>query len=383
MFINNLSKLIPEIKFIEFDGKIEDVKNPLFQSQPANTFVISNTVITAQKSFIDNQDKENGILLHSKFKKSDRKDLFEKVFTAFNKNGSKGYDILRSSPIVQAALNITCDRLVSEMTHAENFLQRMGRLDRFGQNKQENEYVVAITDDIKNGRSKDSNSRFLNSLKILQSAKTWFDFLQNTLSDRAITINQIYKLYDLFYEDERYCQLVKQDLVATFKESVEKIEHKLLDPVTLPSNKKENNKIKIKKHSLRGDSRFVQMAICKIKSRNKIDFPNIYAYPEDTAEESFSLDIKNDIRSNDNSEQDLLAFMAKKHHNIKQVKKAYKDSQLLNEARSPERPIYLSYTLDDLKKVEAQPHPYAIYYGEGNKQPIGAISLMKLKNGGK
>jgi CRISPR-associated endonuclease/helicase Cas3 len=82
------------------------------------------------------------------------------------------------------------------------------------------------------------------------------------------------------------------------------------------------------------------------------------------------------------SDQNLLAFMKKKHHNIKEVKKAYKDSQLLNEARNPETPIYLSYTPDDLKKVETKPHSYAIYYAMGRRQPIGAISLKQLNNGG-
>jgi hypothetical protein len=33
--------------------------------------------------------------------------------------------------------------------------------------------------------------------------------------------------------------------------------------------------------------------------------------------------------------------------------------------------------------VEAQPHSYAIYYAIGKQQPIGAISLKQLNNGGK
>ncbi|MCX5869205.1 MAG: CRISPR-associated helicase Cas3' [Deltaproteobacteria bacterium] len=370
-----------QIEFIEFDEKNEDAGNPLFQEQSANTFVISNTAITAQKSFIDNQEKENGILLHSKFKKSDREDLFEKVFNAFKKNGTKNYDLLRSGPVVQASLNITCDKMISEMTHAENFLQRMGRLDRFGQNKPVNQYVIAITSAVKNGSSRDSSSRFLNSLKSLQSSKAWFDFLQNELPENAVTISQIYDLYDRFYQDENYCRLVEQDLVAALKDSVIRIELELIDPVTLPSYKKEENKIKIKKHSLRGDNRFVQMAVCSVINRNDHTFTGEYAYSEEHSEESltYGVDV---ICGHGIAEQDLLAFMAKKHHNIKQVIKAYNDSQLLNEARNPETPIYLSYTPADLKKVEAQPNSYAIYYAIGTHQPIGAISLKQLNSKG-
>jgi CRISPR-associated endonuclease/helicase Cas3 len=371
-----------QIKFVEYDEKNEDASNPLFQQQPANTFVISNTAITAQKSFIDIQDKENSILLHSKFKKSDREELFEKAFNAFKENGNRDYDILRSGPVVQAALNITCDKMISEMTHAENFLQRLGRLDRFGQNTNVNQYVIAITVDVKNGKSKGGGSSFLYYLRSLQSTKAWFDFLQNELpTDKSVNINQIYDLYDRFYKEGNCRQLVEQDLVAALKDSVVRIDQKLLDPVTLPSYKKEPNKIKIKKHSLRGDNRFVQMAICNIEGRHDYNFLNNYAYSEDESEESISMSVET-ICGHGSSDQNLLAFMKKKHHNIKEVKKAYKDSQLLNEARNPETPIYLSYTPDDLKKVETKPHSYAIYYAMGRRQPIGAISLKQLNNGG-
>ncbi len=369
------------IEFVEYDETKEDDTNPLFQEQPDNTFVISNTAIIAQKSFIDHQNIENGILLHSKFKKSDREDLFEKVFTSFKEDGSKDYDILRSGPIVQASLNITCDKMISEMTLAENFLQRLGRLDRFGQNQKVNQYVIAVTGDIKRGNAKGSSARFLNSLKSLQSAKVWFDFLQNELSEKPLTINKIYKLYNDFYADEHCRNFVEQDLVDALKESVIKLDANLFDPVTLPSYKKEVGKIKIKKHSLRGDSRFVQMAVCNIKNRDLFEMCNDYAYPEDKSEESFTFAVES-ICGHGASAKNLLAFMAKKHHNIKQVKKAYKDVQLLNEARSPEKPIYLSYTPDDLKLVEAEPHTYAIYYAIGEKQPIGAISLTQLNHGG-
>jgi len=371
-----------QIDFVDYDEKNEDESNPLFQHQPPNTFVISNTAIIAQKSFIDNQDKENGILLHSKFKKADRSELFKKIYNAFKINGKKDYDILRSGPVVQAALNITCDRMISEMTNAENFLQRLGRLDRFSQNKEINRYVVPITVPIKSGKSRDRSSRFLNSLKSLQSTKAWFDYLQNELlTEKTIHINQIYELYDRFYEDANCRRLIEQDLIASLKESVCWIDKQLIDPISFPTYKKEQNKIKIKKHSLRGNNRFVQMAACKITGRSNIERTNEYAYPEGNPEESLTYGV-DAICGHGISAQNLLEFMAKKHHSIKKVKKVYKDVQLLNEARDPTMPIYLSYIPDDLKKVEAKPHPYAIYYGIGKKQPIGAISIKQLNSKG-
>ena len=380
--INSFNRSKYQIDFIEYDESKEDASNPLYQKQPANTFVISNTAITAQKSFIDHQQHENGILLHSKYKKSDREKIFQKAFESFKKDGNRAYNVLRSGPVVQAALNITCDKMVSEMTHAENFLQRLGRLDRFGKNTEINQYTVAITDDVKRGKSKGASSRFLNQLKMLQSARVWAEFLTDKLdANQHVTIEQMYAFYDEFYQDGKCVQMIEQDLADALKESVSRINNNLLDPVTLPSFKKEEPKIKIKKHSLRGDNRFVQMAVCSVSSRLSYEMLNQYAYPEQEDDESLTLAVDS-ICGHGVSEQNLLSFMAKKHHNIKLVPKAYKDIQLLNAARDPETPVYLSYIPEELKKVASQPNLYAIYYALGERQPIGALSIKKLDQQG-
>ena len=166
-------------------------------------------------------------------------------------------------------------------------------------------------------------------------------------------------------------------MVSALKKSVIRIGNNLVDPVTLPSFKKEKGRVKIKKYSLRGDSRFVQMAVCNISTRNDYESTDDYAYAEQDAEESltYSVDV---ICGHGVSEQNLLAFMAKKHHNIKLVNKVYKDIQLLNTARDPEKPIYLSYTPKDLSLVGGTPNPHAIYYALGVRQPIGSIAINKL-----
>ncbi len=374
------------IEFADYDEKLEDETNPLFQEQPVNTFVISNTVITAQKSFIDNQDKENSILFHAKFTKADRVKWFNKAFDSFKEKGSRDYDLLRSSPVVQASLNITCDKMVTEMTHAENFLQRLGRLDRFGQNEKTNEYIVAITEAVKNGKSKDSSSSFLNSLKILQSTKAWYDFLQNELPGKTITIEQIYELYDRFYKDENCRKLIEQDLVNALKESVLRIE-KLLAPVTYPpKSRKDENKIRIKKYSLRGDNRFVQMAIVEITDRkhppkHKNEYiDDVLTYEVNKIEGVFGGQKK--------PGQDLLTFMYDKDHKIQtmktgqKVKQEYSLNTIKNKARYPDSPIYVSYTIDDLNLCNDTPNTYAVYYAIGKRQPIGAIPLNKLTNKG-
>jgi len=72
-----------KIEFKDLDEAVEDESNPLYSTQPTNTFVISNTALTAQKSFIENQCDENAILIHSKLRQTDRKDLFNQVYLSF------------------------------------------------------------------------------------------------------------------------------------------------------------------------------------------------------------------------------------------------------------------------------------------------------------
>jgi CRISPR-associated endonuclease/helicase Cas3 len=203
--------------------------------------------------------------------------------------------------------------------------------------------------------------------------------MDKEVSSTPVTLSQIYVLYRDFYEQDSSLDAIEQDLIDALKRSVELIDERLLDPVSMPNNKKtKDGKVKIKKNSLRGDNRFVQMAICNIAIDAQPTIINEYAYDEDS-DESLTASVEQ-IKGYGDSKQDLLAFMVKKHHNIKEGKKSYKDSFTLNEARSPETPIYLSYTPEDLKKVEANNHPNAIFYAKGVKQVIGAISLDKLIN---
>ena len=363
------------LKFSLFDEK-EENSNPLMQQQKeSETFVISNTALSAQRSFIEHQKKENSILFHSKFIKLDKEMLFAEVYESFKKGGEHKYEILRSGPVVQASLNITCKKMVSEMSHAENFLQRLGRLDRFGEYSEVNSYEVAITQGVIEGKSKDGTSRFLAKLHSLQSTKAWYEFLSNKIDEtKTYKINDFYTFYEEFHENESALKLIEEDLIASLKESVLMIEQNVLDPKTFPNTKKEQkNGVKIKKNSLRGNSLFVQMAKLKIVLSEDIEILDEYACV--TEDETMTLDVES-IEGFGDSSKNLLAFMAKKHHNIKNVKKAYKDAQLKNEARDPLTPIYISYTPEDLAKVNTQAHEFAYYYGVGQKQAIGVISLI-------
>ncbi len=378
-----------QFTFLTYDENNEDDSNPMYQQQPAGTFVISNTAITAQRSFIQNQHSETAILLHSKYKKSDKQSLFNAVFEAFQRNGTQLYDVLRSGPIVQASLNISCKKLVSEICNAENNLQRLGRLDRFGENTEGvNDYTVAIPHTLDAGQRKGGVARFMSSTNVLSSALAWYNFLKEASNDgeKQLTLPEIYKIYSDFYEHPASRKMLEQDLISCMKKSTEVIADKASEPkVVIKPKRGQKHRAKISKNSLRGDSRFVQMALCGVEAFPRLSFPEAYAYEIPTVE---SEDIDNLTASCDaiqgfgDSSKNLLAYMHKKHHNIMGGKKSYKDIVLLNEAVDPDFPVFLSYTPNDLLPVggESARHSQAIYYGVCDKQPIGAISIKQLTN---
>lgn len=373
------------IEFKVFDETQQDESNPLYRRQSGKTIVISNTAQTAQKSFIRNQGVENAVLLHSKFKKSDKHKLFDEVYESFKENGTPKYNVLRAGPIVQASLNITSDHMVSELTTAENFLQRLGRLDRFGANSSANIYRVAVPELIHQGKGTGASARFLNRQYSFAATRAWYQFLQSKeIENKTIQLPVLYKIYRNFHEMPQGKQAMESDLLACFKQGVLLIQNKVVDPITIPPKKvTEKGRSKISKHSLRGENRFAQMAVCEVSQWPKIEFLNEYAYqaPVSDREQFDNLTASLDeIQGYGDSDKNLLAYMKSKHHNIIGGQKAFKDFILLNEARDPEFPVYLSYTPEGLDRVggESARHSYAVYYAVCDKQPIGAISIKQL-----
>ncbi|PHR83793.1 MAG: CRISPR-associated endonuclease Cas3'' [Colwellia sp.] len=375
-----------QFDFSQYDETKEDESNPLYQTQSLTTFTISNTATTAQKSFINNLTDENAILLHSKYKKSDKQQLFDSVFESFKRDGNGMFAQLRSGPIVQASLNISCDYMISEITTAENCLQRMGRLDRFGQNDDVNCYTIVVPESIHSNKGTGAVARFLSTSNSLLSTKAWYQFLieYTDNGNKVLTIAEIYQLYKDFYQLPSAVDLIEQDSISSMKKSAMLITAKVSEPQTMIFRKKQQTqRAKISNNSLRGDSRFVQMAVCNLDHKNSPVVMEKYAYTVsvDELESVDNLTASSElIQGYGDSTNNLLTYMVKKHHNIMGGTKPYKDFILLNDAKDPEFPVYLSYTPNDLLAVggESARHNSAIYYGVCEKQAIGAISNKNL-----
>lgn len=375
-----------KINFVEYDENVKE-GNPFYQAYDGNTFIISNTAKQAQCGFLYQKENENAVLFHSKLKRNDKKQWFSEVYESFKKEGTKQFSVLRSGPVVQASLNISSDAMLSEMSSAENILQRLGRLDRFGTNKNLNVLTIAITESVKASKQTGASAKFLAKLHSLRSAKAWHDFLEEKLNGKEFILAELYILYKEF--NEWAAQDIEQDLEQAIKASIMLLDKKVTEPTKIVQLKTKEKKQKISKNSLRGDSRFVQMALLDVNDYKHPVFMNEYAYQQPLKEgeafnnltESLSL-----IR-----DTGLLQFIAQKHSNIDVThpikgipanKMIARNAVLENYSRDAEYPLYLSYTEEDLNSVGGVSvrHPEAIYYAVCDKQPIGSISIKTIND---
>ena len=118
------------------------------------TIVICNRVETAQRIFIELSGMKNPstdlLCIHSRFYDSDRKRIEQLIKTYFGKGSEKHNVILVATQVIEAGMDISCDKMHVEISPINSFLQRVGRCARF-----ENEYGNVFVYDVLNVEEKD------------------------------------------------------------------------------------------------------------------------------------------------------------------------------------------------------------------------------------
>lgn len=359
------------IEFNDFSDNTAHEQHPLYRPVPSNSIVISNTATRAQLSYLQRYGDENSVLFHSRFGVNDRKALFSQVFDSFKRNGSQQFSVLRSSPIVQASLNITCQHMVTEVTTPENLLQRLGRLDRFGEFSTCNLFIVAVPSSVRIGKIIDNEARFLNSLNVFHTTVAWTAYL----SDKKITdvsVTDLYALYKAFHRNGSCRDVILSDLAMALRKSAQSIGRKLSDPLWIKP--KAASKDLLKKLSLRGDSRYVQMILAEFTDRDIVL----------TEEFAFSLEnpMTLSVSEFDNGDDSPLNFMSRKHYQITKegTKYDHHSARLKEAARSSENPIFTSYPPAELAILNEINIPSALVYVNTGKQVVGCMRLETLRN---
>lgn len=119
-----------------------DIQNIIELSKTKKVLVIVNTVKRAQELY--DKFEENAYLLHSRYIKEDRNCLEESILLFGNNKQNKEPGIWISTQIVEASLDIDFDILFTEMCSIDSLFQRMGRVYRKREFKEDlpNVYIL-------------------------------------------------------------------------------------------------------------------------------------------------------------------------------------------------------------------------------------------------
>ncbi|MBE8167629.1 MAG: CRISPR-associated endonuclease Cas3'' [Shewanella sp.] len=332
-------------------------------------FIICNKATDAQLGFIANQQNEHSLLIHSKFTKHDKSQLLSQVIKSFGRSGSGEYTGLRSSPMLQSSLNITCKSMMTDATSPENLLQRIGRLGRFAENATNSLKIL-----IDNG-----SNRFLKSMNIYHSTHAFIDFLScNNAINTAITLTELYELYHRFYQSSDSLEQVRLDLTRLLEQSVNLINSHKFDPMWFPAAKKDGSKEgRLKTNSLRANSRYVQLAVCTVADDFTPTFLNQYAIKDN---DSMTLNVEQLTSYEfDDDKKNLVRYMYVKQPFVDGTGKDKRGiAGLIAAAKNSDTPIFTSYDEQGLSRIENHRSDYGIYYAISDSQPVGAISLEIL-----
>lgn len=109
-----------------------------------NVCWIRNTVEDAISSYTDLGGMGvDTLLLHSRFTLSDRQDLEKEVISRCGKQSKIGMGLLViSTQILEQSLDISFDRVFSDLSPMDSIIQRMGRDQRFAENRIPCEFVI-------------------------------------------------------------------------------------------------------------------------------------------------------------------------------------------------------------------------------------------------
>ncbi len=276
--------------------KMDFNKNPMMKSNSEDDLghiYIFNSATKSQFATLLNYNNDLNIInYHSKFTPNDKQIIFKTIMDGFSKHNQFGgpfnkHSIIKSGPIIQASINITTTKMYTEICSAEFWCQRLGRLNRFGED------ITAVLNTIYPLDKETKNvgiNKVLLSFNQYNIAYAWLDFIKNKLTSQPIQLKKIYELYDEFHKTHEAKNAYKSEF-DKIKKTAENVFKQDFEPIEFKDGGKGGKNKKLSSKSLRSDSYYILPAIMNIdhqfnfslkKSNGKIEFTeNIHHFTED------------------------------------------------------------------------------------------------------
>jgi len=364
-----------------YDEKCVDETNPFYANNDSDTLVISNDATLAQKSYMYSETTENSALYTGKLSDIDRLTQFKEIMKSHGEHGDKSFDVLRTTGILEASVNISFKRLKTMIAGIDNIFQRLGRHDRWGKNLGINEFFILAPELFESGGSE--CGKLLSVFGVKKSSIAFFKFISQYKGD-ILSLNDLYSLYDDYFSVLEHREIAAKEILASLERGVKNIEYAVQKPVHYKpkkKSKKKDTKHHVKRASLRGTSLNVNMATAYVKNGSCVSLG--VEYIDDLQDDNgLTLPLR-DLFDTSNKISNLpVNFMQRYHEVCTGEKLSDKTSfnKIINNARTPEKSIYASYTGNDLDNIgnSVDPLDNSVYYVFGERQPVGWMKLKKI-----
>lgn len=214
--------------------------------------LISNSAARACTSALRRlEDGERVLCYHGNFNARDKKVVLDRVLQTFGTQPTLDPAVLCSGPIVQASLNVAARTLHAEICTADDWLQRLGRANRFAHH--ERTTMVTYAQTARDGSPTVSCQALRQRLQEVR-ARAWLSFLRSkAVWDREWTLSELYALYAEFHASSEAKKAYAADFNSVLRESVQMFKSTVFDPIQRPRQAAKGKK-KLSSRSLRGSS---------------------------------------------------------------------------------------------------------------------------------
>ena len=213
---------------------------------------VSNIVSVAQEATIKALSAEQPALTyHSKYTPNDKQTVLNRVLRLFGKQATAEQPALFAGPIVQASLNISTSTLHTDATTAENFLQRMGRVNRFGLLPSGTVVMYDCTTD--NGVHHRVDN-VLSKFNQKNRAQEWLDYCHANKLFTTLKLSDWYDHYWKFHTLPSTQAAYKNDAAKVLAASVKLFQDNAFEPIQYFPKKISVQTKQLSKRSLRGRS---------------------------------------------------------------------------------------------------------------------------------
>lgn len=214
-------------------------ESDIFLDKSKNNLIIYNSIKNSQ--WVYHRHKCD-LLVHSAYEDEDKKNRLNKIYEDYNKKSSRTLNKINvaSGPIIQSSFDISLLNLYESPASPEYTLQRIGRIERWGDYSNMETPTINIINTMDDfSENKTIEISYTRELRLL-----WFNYLK-PLNHKKLTLDDLYRVYNDF-------QLKYKDKIKKFVESVHsESQQRLSQLYPIKFKNKEDDSIKGRKNKIK------------------------------------------------------------------------------------------------------------------------------------